>query len=252
MDIEKLFEEWKKYLTGTLNHQPGQNLLNHSILSTIQLMVDDDFIFRTFHSANLEMLKNEGIYNDLFCSNTYLGRVFVNWYYTTQSLYIRKLTENSARGDGWKKTCSLINLLTSIEKNFVHINREKFRIIHKNNPNIAYADIRFDAISNKDEGTRKDNDEISLNYLAHLKNRLETEEIKKIRSYTDKVVAHSDFAGFKDSFNMETIKKCHEVIIEVFREIESNFFMQPSTFGETKLWKELLLQNADKPFMSNK
>jgi hypothetical protein len=246
MEIQNLLNEWEKYLTGSIAHEPGQYLPNYSVMSTIQSMVNDDFIFRTFNAAGLEMSKNREKYEDLFCSNRYLNRALTHWYYTTQLLYVRRLTDNSTRRDDWKKTCSLMNLLTNIEKTSGYIDREKFRGIREWNVD---PDIRFDVLSEKDENSRSDVDIISSDYIAKLKNKLKIKEIETIRRYTDKVLAHSDFESFNDPFGMETIQKCHHAIIEVYREIELYFFGRgESDFGKTNLWEELVMEKSNQPF----
>lgn len=247
MNIENLLKNWEKYLTGKVDHQPGQGLANHSVMANIQRMVDDDFIFQTFNDAGFEMSKNKENYKKHFCSNEHLIRALTKWHQETQSLYVRRLTEDSGRR--WQDTCSLMNLLTDIEKNACHVNRKSFCNFHKKDK--AYANITFDTLSEKSLN-REDSDKISENYLRRLKAKLGTTEITEVRNYTDKVVAHSDFESFGGSLSMEKIKKCHESIVAVYREIELNFFLRGSDFGETTLWKELVLQKADKPFLVNK
>lgn len=245
MEIENLFKKWEKYLTGKVDCQPGQGLKSHSVMVNIQLMVDDDFIFRTFNDAGFEMSKNKDNYEKHFCSNEYLIRALTKWYQETQSLYVRRLTEDS--GKRWKGTFSLKNLLTDIEKNLCHVNRKSFYNFHKKDE--VYTNSIFDILSEKNMN-QKDSDKISENYLKGLKAKLATAEIAEVRDYTDKVVAHSDFEKFEGSLSIDKIKKCHESIIEVYREIERNFFLRGSSFGETALRKELVLQNTDKPFFT--
>lgn len=142
MDIEKLFKKWEKYLTGKVDHQPGQGLANHSIMANIQLMVDDDFRFRTFNDAGFEMSKNKEDYEKHFCSNEHLIRTLTKWHQETQSLYVRRLTEDSGRR--WQDTCSLMNLLTDIEKNACHVNRKSFVIfIKKMKPTLMPHSISY-------------------------------------------------------------------------------------------------------------
>ncbi len=246
MDIEKLFKKWEKYLTGKVDHQPGQGLANHSVMVNIQRMVDDDFVFRTFNDAGFEMSKNKDNYEKHFCSNEYLIRALTKWHQETQSLCVRRLTEDS--GKGWKDTCSLMNLLTDIEKNSCHVNRKLFCDFYKNEE--AYANDMFDILS-ENGVNRKASDKISKNYIEQLKAKLRTLEILEVRAYTDQVVAHSDFESFSGNLSMGKIQKCHKSIIEVYRDIELKFFLRGSDFGETTLWKELVLQKADKSFLVN-
>jgi len=242
MNIQELFKKWEKYLTGKEDHQPGQLLENHSVMVNIQLMVDDDFRYRAFNEAGLEMSKNKEIYQKHFCSNEHLIRALTKWYKETQSLYVRRLTEDSKQ---WKDTCSLMNLLTDIEKNSCHVNRKSFCDFYKHEE--TYANSMFDILSEKN-ADRKLSDKISINYIEQLKAKLRTAEIIDVKAYTDKVVAHSDFKSFNDGLSINKIQKCHESIIKVYKEIELNFFLRVSYFGETKLQKELVLRNADKPF----
>ncbi len=246
MKIEQLFEKWERYLTGEVKHQPGQRLVNHSVMSNIQLMVDDDFIFKTFNDSGLEMSENKEIYEKYFCSNEYLIRSLKKWHLETQSLYVRRITEESKR---WQDTCSLMNLLTDIEKNVCHLNRISFCNFYKNEED--YANAMFDILS-ENGVNRKASDKISKNYIEQLKAKLRTLEILEVRAYTDQVVAHSDFKSFSGNLSMDSIQKCHKSIIEVYRDIELKFFLRGSDFGETTLWKELVLQKADKPFLINK
>ncbi len=247
--VQNLFKKWERYFNGKEDYQLGENLPIHSIRRNIQLMVNDDFVFRTFNSVGLESSKDKEKYNKLFCSNGHLRNALTDWYYITQTLYIRRLTEDSTKEgkketDDWKKTCSLVNLLTNIEKNSCHINRKSFCEFRGSN---NCSDIKFDKISEKDETCRKDGDKISKEYLASLKDRLKTEEIRNVRIYSDQVVAHSDFINLSNSFGMDTIKKCHETIISVYQEIEFIFFTE-SFFGETTLSKDSVLQKSDRPF----
>jgi len=243
IDIEMLFKKWEKYLTGKEDHQPGQVLPPHSILANIQSMVDDDFIFRTFNDAGFEMAKNKKEFKEYFCSNKYLIKALRKWHVQSQSLYVRRLTEDSDKR--WKDTCSLMNLLTDIEKNSCHVNRKSFCNFHKKDE--VYANKIFDILSEKNT-SKRDADKISENYLKRLKTKLKITEIEEVRDYVDKFVAHSDFNSKGDCKGLN-IKECHKSIIEVYQEIEHNFFLRASSFGETTLRKELVLQNADKPFL---
>lgn len=245
MEIEDLFKKWEKYLTGKADYHHGQVLANHSIMVNIQRMVDDSFIFETFNNAGLEMSKNKKNYKKNFCSNKYLISALTKWYLETQSLYVRRLTENS--GKRWEDTCSLMNLLTAIEKNACHLNRESFCNFHKKDQDDA--DTKFDILSDKKNSSKKDSDQISKKYIMELKKRLETPEISDVKNYTDKVVAHCDFKTSNVNFSIDKIKKCHESIIKVYQEINSNFFLRVCDFGKTSLKKEMVLQNADKPFL---
>ena len=47
---------------------------------------------------------------------------------------------------------------------------------------------------------------------------------------------------------MEEIKKCHESIIKIYREIKKDLFLIHSLFGEVTICKEQILKNSDKPF----
>jgi len=239
MEIEMLFKKWEKYLTGKEDHQPGQVLPPHSILANIQSMVDDDFIFRTFSGAGFEMAKNKKEFKKYFCSNEYLIKALRKWHVQSQSLYVRRLTDGKE-----DNTCSLTNLLNNIEKNLCHLNRKSFCNFHKKDED--HANEIFDILSEKNTN-KKDTDKISENYLKKLKEKSETTEIREVRGYVDKFVAHSDF-DCESYLKSLDIKKCHESIIEVYRKIEQNFFLRASSFGKSTLRKELVLSNADKPF----
>jgi hypothetical protein len=227
---KKTLERWKKYLEVEDNFQHGSNLPVHSILAQIQGMVEKDFIFRVFNDAG-EKMRDRKDFEEYFSSNEYLKEIMIDGYFTTQCLYIRRLTDKQS------DSCSLMALLKKIQK------------FHKND---SYAaDASFNILS----GTRLEreikNDKISKEYVESLIAKLEIGPIIVVRSYVDKMVAHSDFKKPELYPSMAIIKECHKAIVGVFKEVSLNFFpTADNLFGEVTLDKERVLINADKPFLN--
>ncbi len=97
-----------------------------------------------------------------------------------------------------------------------------------------------------EKGLGLDDTEIEI-----LKQKLEIDEIKKYRNFVDQHVAHADLDAPKVSHVIEEIEKCHKSIIEVFQEIGLKFFNQNMSYClTTKLKKQQILKNADKPFLA--
>jgi len=237
---KKTLERWKKYLEGEDNYQQGSNLPTHSILAQIQGMVDKDFIFRAFNDA-VKKMSDRKDFKEYFSSNEYLINIMKDWYFSSQCLYIRCLTDTKS------DSCSLMALLKKIQASKCNISRDLFCKFHKNE---SYADASFDILS----GTRLErvikNDKISKEYVESLIARLEIKPIKVVRSYVDLMVAHSDFKKPELYPSMALIKECHEAIVGVFKEVSLNFFLTDTHFGEASLHKERVLINADKPFLN--
>ncbi len=97
-----------------------------------------------------------------------------------------------------------------------------------------------------EKGLGLDDTEIEI-----LKQKLEIDEIKKYRNFVDQHVAHADLDAPKVLHVIEEIEKCHKSIIEVFQEIGLKFFNQNMSYClTTKLKKQQILKNADKPFLA--
>lgn len=241
-NIKNLFKKWQEYLNGKKADETDKSLQSYSIKHTIQEMVDDHFIFKTFALTGSEMMKkNEKIYTNLFCSNQCLIEIMHKGHFRSQCLYIGKLIESTREIE---ETCSLVNLLKHIKKNSCHITRKKFVKFHCDD--VVYANDCFDAISNKDQPDIIDN-----NYLDGLIKKLSNNEhIKKIKDYRNQVVAHNDFKRPDDDIYIKTFEECHKVISEICCEIQQNFFLAHSLCGEksVNLAKTDVLHNADKPF----
>ena len=239
---------WKKYLKGEFDLPHGDKLPDHSVMYQIQKMVEDDFSFRVFNEA-VRKMSIEVDFEDYFSSNEFIVNSMKKWYSLTQCLYIRRLTDNNK-----DDPCSLMSLLHKIKKCGHSIDRDLFCHISDGD---SYADIAFDTLSGVDKVARKPNDKISEDYIGSLIKNLEMEDIKIVRDYVDKAVAHSDFEKPQAYPSMNTIKNCHEVLVKIYKELDLNFFLVDSTFGEVSLHKEGVLKegvlkNADKPFLSKK
>jgi hypothetical protein len=149
-----------------------------------------------------------------------------------------------------------MEILNILGVNSHHFNRETFVEYHiKKQPSeeikhLKKLNSKFDILSEKTNSKRKESGKINLNYLIQLKEKLEIPEIKDIRNYTDKLVAHSEFEPPEIKLSISKIQKCHESIIEVYKNIMSNFFYESSisSFGKTNLLKEQVLSKADKPY----
>ncbi len=244
---KKTLERWKKYLEGEDNFQHGSNLPVHSILAQIQGMVEKDFIFRVFNDAGKKMRDRED-FEEYFSSNEYLMEIMIDGYFTTQCLYIRCLTDTNRRLTNKKSgPCSLMALLKNIQASKCNISRDLFCKFYKND---NCSDAHFDILSDTRLECRKKNDKISNEYVESLIARLKIGPIEVVRSYVNKMVAHSDFKKPESYPSMAIIKKCHEAIVGVFKEVSSNFFLTETLCGEVTLDKEQVLINADKPFIN--
>ncbi len=56
-NIKNLFKKWQEYLNGKKADETDKSLQSYSIKHTIQEMVDDHFIFKTFALTGSEMMK---------------------------------------------------------------------------------------------------------------------------------------------------------------------------------------------------
>ena len=127
-NIKNLFKKWQEYLNGKKADETDKSLQSYSVKHTIQEMVDDHFIFKTFALTGSEMMKkDEKIYTNLFCSNQCLIEIMHKGHFRQQCLYIGKLIESTREIE---ETCSLVNLLKHIKKNSCHITRKKFVKFH--------------------------------------------------------------------------------------------------------------------------
>lgn len=237
---KETLERWKKYLEGEDNFQHGSNLPVHSILAQIQGMVDKDFIFRAFNDA-VKKMSDRKDFKEYFSSNEYLINIMKDWYFSSQCLYIRRLTDTNS------DPCTLMALLKNIQASKCNISRDLFCKFYKND---NCSDAHFDILSDTRLECGKKNDKISNEYVESLIARLKIEPIEVVRSYVDLMVAHSDFKKPKSYPSMAIIKKCHEAIVGVFKEVSLNFFLKDTHFGQVTLNKERVLINADKPFLN--
>lgn len=250
----KEHKKWSRWL-GVDQESIHQNTIWHQCLD----MVNNHFSYIGLNEAGFQTSKSDQP-KEYFSMNKPLSDFIQQSYLTYQCLAIRRLTDT---GDDIH---SLTRLIDRLEKKSHLLNRKVFvqylgypyeyerglkeyndrmtKEVLNSKDGTAWSEIpkerhsrdrhkRFDVLANTNPDNRSPDDLITATYWHKLKSKLETPEIKQIRSFTNKYLAHA--ANEKSAASLEkeaktlSVKKieaCHKSILEVFHTLAHDFWFK--------------------------